>query len=180
MSIIAAQEVIAEIKFGNRTSTIGTYLGKIYVHIRTDITDIRWFLDDTEELMWFFRFYKQEEPDRKTYTRTGGRVVTKVDWILRTLLGLESRASNESYRTAVSSSQEAQEWVRSLQKAKQSINSWYNANCPVNQKELDKAIEWSKTEPKSEEDTYNSSLGSRILSARRQALETKDGEKTRS
>lgn len=175
-----AQEIIAEIKFGNRTSRIGTYLGKLYVFIGTDVTDITWFLEDSEELLWFFRFYKKEDQATSNrYTYIGGRVLTKVDWVLKSLLGLGTEPNNECYRAAVSSSEEAQQWVRGLHKAKRSINSWFDSNCPVNQEELDKAIEWSKLKGATDEEIYNFGLGSRILLARQRSLETKDGATTR-
>ena len=181
METPVANRRFVSLDFNGTTSEIFTYLGRVYIRVHNDFKDQHYICCDSSDT-WLVSYMQDKHlPDvseEMKHNYVGKQMLTTVDAVLKTLMGLEYCDSNQ-YRHAVQNSVEARAWVGGLQRAKNSVEWWFANGCPLEEKDLPKVEEWSRQEGLSDEIVASKSIANTILRVRRKSTEMETSSETR-
>lgn len=176
------KEEIAKLNFDGTTSRVFTYLGRVYVTNSNDFNDWHYHLPE-ENFEWLISYIQKHQlrdvPDDQLHNYLGAQNLIRTDVVLRRLIGVSGSASNQEYQIAVSASPTARAWAQALRKAKDSVDWWFANGCPLEEKDLNQVIKWSKQEGWSNEVVASRSIATTILRIRRKKTEMESSSDTR-
>jgi hypothetical protein len=181
METAVANRKLVSVDFNGTFSEVFTYLGRVYIRVHNDFKDQHYICCEDSDT-WIVSYMQEHNlPDvdeEMKHNYVGKQMLTTVDALLKTLMGLDYCDSHE-YRRAVENSTEAKAWVSGLRKAKNSVEWWFANGCPLEEKDLPKIEEWSQQEGLSDEVISSKSIANTILRVRRKNTEMETSSETR-